>query len=124
MKKLFFLSAAVPLALLFSFTFQQKGFKKIGTNLYSVTSVKTIAKGDQEELKQIITEHYGIKDFTKDVIIGPGNPIYAKSNWILHKSIVIHVLSESLIKYDKQAKLETPEDVKKIQTIIAKYGAK
>src|SRR5450432_2597314 len=119
MKKLLFLSAAIPLALLFSFTFQQKGFKKIGTNLYSVVSTKAIASHDQEQLKKIIAAHYGITDFSKDVEIGPDNPVFAKSSWIFHKSFVLHILSESLVKYDKNSKLAATADAKKIQAIVA-----
>ena len=43
MKKTLLFSALIPAALLLSFTFQQKGFKKTGTNLYSISTTKSLA---------------------------------------------------------------------------------
>jgi hypothetical protein len=124
MKKLFLLSLAVPIALLFSFGLRQDGIKKIGTNLFSVskTSSSSISAADKEELKKIIVAHYQLKDVTQDIVIDDKNSINTASNWILSTSAWTGWISTKFISWNDKAPLA--KDAQKAKDIISKYAPK
>jgi hypothetical protein len=124
MKKLMLLSLAIPVALLFSFALRQDGIKKIGTDLYSISSSssKTMSVEDQAKIKKLITEHYKLKNTTEDIVIGPDNAINAKGNWIFSTNAFSNFISSKFITWDDKAKLDT--DGGKAKEIITKYARK
>lgn len=125
MKKLILFSLALPVALLLSFSLRQEGIKKIGTDLYSVTpsSSKTISNEDKEKIKNLIIEHYHLKDVTGDIVIAANNPINLASNWIFSTSALSNFISAHFITWDKN-KSVLDKDGQKARDIITKYAPK
>jgi len=124
MKKLILLSLALPVALLFSFALRQDGIKKIGTDLYSVTSAssKNFSAADKEQLRKLITDHYQLKNVKEDVVIGADNAINAKGNWIFSTDAWSNFISSKFITWDRKAFLD--KDAEKTKVILLKYAPK
>lgn len=124
MKKLLLLSLCAPAVLLLSFGFQQEiGVKRISKNLYSVSKVanKRVAAADQEEIRRVVAEHYGIKDFSKGAIsIGADNALNRKMGGILDNSIYKDWVSTKLFFWKNVRTL--PEEVIKANEIMTRYA--
>lgn len=121
------LTLCIPIMLLLSFTIQQtqnRGVKRVTKHLYSVnrTAVKNISREDQEEIKKLIVEHYGIKDLgQREIIVSATNPKNRASGGIFDNSIYKDWVSTRFIFW-KNIK-ELPQEVTRANEIMTKYAA-
>ncbi|WP_147319987.1 hypothetical protein [Chitinophaga silvisoli] len=124
MKRLLLLSLCAPAVLLLSFSFQQEiGVKRVSKHLYTVSKVasKRVSVSDQEEIKRVVAEHYGIKDFGRGAItIASNNPLNRRMGGILDNSIYKDWVSTKFIFW-KQIKT-LPEEVIKANEIMNRYA--
>lgn len=117
---------SIPAILLLSFTIQrpqQNGVLKVSKNLYNVSKIanKRVAVEDKEEVKRVIAEHYGIKDFTrKNIIIAVNDPRNKASGGIFETSVYKDWISTRFIFW-KQIK-DLPQEVIKANQIMTKYA--
>ncbi|MCW3463534.1 hypothetical protein [Chitinophaga nivalis] len=127
MKKLMWLTLCVPVLLLFSFTIQQKqtnGVKRVSKNLYAVSrvAVKHVSAEEQAEIKKVIAEHYGIKDFAeKEITISARDPRNRASGGIFETSIYKDWVSTRFIFW--KSIRELPQEVIRANEILTKYAA-
>ncbi|UCJ08509.1 hypothetical protein KTO58_04785 [Chitinophaga pendula] len=126
MKKLMLVTLSIPVILLLSFTIQrpqQNGVLRVSKHLYNVSKVanKRVAVEDKEEVKRVIAEHYGIKDFTrKAIIIAVNDPRNKASGGIFETSVYKDWISTRFIFW-KQIK-DLPQEVIKANQIMTKYA--
>ncbi|ASZ13870.1 hypothetical protein CK934_24395 [Chitinophaga sp. MD30] len=82
---------------------------------------KRVAVEDKEEVKRVIAEHYGIKDFTrKAIIIAVNDPRNKASGGIFETSVYKDWISTRFIFW-KQIK-DLPQEVIKANQIMTKYA--
>jgi hypothetical protein len=116
----------IPAFLLFSFTLRQdRGVKRVSTHLYAVTPIATkrVTTPDKEEIKKIVAEHYGIKDFGRGlIVIGKDDPRNKVAGGILDNSIYKDWVSTKLFFW-KNIK-DLPQEVIKANAILTKYAGK
>ncbi len=120
------LTLCVPIFLLFSFTLRQEratGVKRISKNLYTVsrTAVKNVPAAEQEEIRKVIAEHYGIKDFErKEIVIAANDPRNRKSGGIFETSVYKDWVSTRFIFWKTIRDL--PQEVIKANEIMTRYA--
>ena len=69
MRKIVILTMGLISLFLYAFVARDTGIKKVGENLYTVTNLKRISPQESSEIKRVVTEKYGVKDFTKTTIL-------------------------------------------------------
>jgi hypothetical protein len=125
MKRLMLLTLCIPAFLLFSFTLrQERGVKRVSTHLYAVTPVaaKRVTAAEQEEIKKVVADHYGIKDFGRGkILIARDDPRNKVAGGILDNSIYKDWVSTKLFFW-KNIK-DLPQEVIKANVILSKYAA-
>ncbi|WP_291907283.1 hypothetical protein [Chitinophaga sp. CB10] len=128
MKKLMWLTLSAPMFLLFAFTMQDRQARNIGIqrtskNLYTVsrTAVKNVPPAEQEEIKRLVMEKYGIKDFTRnEITIASNDPRTKAMGGILDNSIYKDWVSTKFIFW-KQLK-QLPQEAIRANEIMQKYA--
>jgi len=125
MKRLMLLTLCIPAFLLFSFTLrQERGVKKVSTHLYAITPAagKRVAKAEQDEIRQLVADHYGIKNFGRGkILIARDDPRNKVAGGILDNSIYKDWVSTKLFFW-KNIK-DLPQEVIKANAILSKYAA-
>lgn len=125
MKRLMLLTLCIPAFLLFSFTLRQdRGIKKVSTHLYAVSPVaaKRVTTAEQEEIRKVVADHYGIKNFGRGkILIARDDPRNKVAGGILDNSIYKDWVSTKLFFW-KNIK-DLPQEVMKANVILQKYSA-
>ena len=123
MKKILLFSLGISSLFLFSFVSQQdKGVKKIGENLYQVSTAAKFSDDDKAEMTRIIAKHYNIKDFKKSVMLKPivGNKSL-KWTALIDTKVGTDWIDNKAIVWEVNRKV-TSEDESKLVEILKKYS--
>ncbi len=127
MRKLIILSLVIPAGLLLSFTLQPRAVKKLGTNLYEIIDQKYISSADKQELIKLVGNHYGVTDFSKQVIITRESALNIKSGGMIDHTISkdffqakVIIWRAGLLHRTQDAKLD-PEG-ERINAVVSKYA--
>ena len=123
MKKILLFSLGISSLFLFSFVSQQdKGVKKIGENLYQVSTAAKFSDDDKAEINGIIAKEYHIRDFKKSVMLKPivGNKSL-KWTALIDTKVGTDWIDNKAIVWEVNRKV-TSEDESKLVEILKKYS--
>lgn len=123
MKKLAFFTFAFACLMLFSFIRPDKGIKKIGNNLWEVTTTAEMAADDQTRLKELIQKEYDLKDFKTERTLEYKNQ--AGRWWVItNKKWCTNFFTEKAIAGESRDPKRISASQQEIADILQKYTPK